>query len=196
MIMLPEISILKKVRVYRCISMALIFFHTDNEEVWSYINRFTVFNHFIYSPIANYLGELYNLPFSMNTFSKMWDVTSPEETKRIIEEQITREGISEPKNLEEQTTSLVGRDIYEKLIKGYTQKQWGRLCAELPAFIIKRLPIRYTFDNNYFNHPYQGIPTGGYTAMIEKMLSGIEVNLGVDYLKERDRYEDIALFIA
>lgn len=170
-------------------------FHTDNDEVWSYINRFAVFNHFIYSPVANYHGELYNLPFNMNTFSRMWGVTTPEEAKRIIEEQIAREGISEPKNLEEQAISLVGRDIYEKLIRGYTQKQWGRSCTELPAFIIKRLPVRYTFDNNYFNHPYQGIPTGGYTAMIEKMLSGIEVNLGVDYLKERDRYEDIALKI-
>ncbi len=168
-------------------------FHTDLKEVWEYVNRFATFNHFIYSPVANYKGDLFNLPFNMNTFTKIWpDVKTPDDARRRIEEQVAKAGINEPSNLEEQAISLVGKDIYEKLIKGYTQKQWGRLCSELPAFIIKRLPVRYTFDNNYYNHPYQGIPFGGYTTMVERMLSGIEVRLGIDYLKERNKYEDIA----
>lgn len=167
-------------------------FHTDLENVWSYVNRFTAFNHFVYSPVANYKGELYNLPFNMNTFTKMWGIVTPDEAKRKIEEQIARAGITEPHNLEEQAISLVGTDIYEKLIKGYTQKQWGRPCTELPSFIIKRLPVRFTFDNNYFNHPHQGIPVGGYTAFVEKLLENIEVRLETDYLLERDKYEKIA----
>ena len=167
-------------------------FHTDNEKVWEYVNRFGRFNHFVYSPVANYHGELYNLPFNMNTFAKMWGITTPQEAKAVIEKQVAEAGIIEPKNLEEQAISLVGRDIYEKLIKGYTQKQWGRDCTELPAFIIKRLPVRFTFDNNYFNHPHQGIPMGGYTAMVEKMLEGIEVRLETDYLEHQDELRGIA----
>ncbi len=168
-------------------------FHTDKEDVWSYINRFASFNHFVYSPVANYYGELYNLPFNMNTFTKMWpDVKTPEEAKKKIEGQVKAAGITNPENLEEQAISLVGTDIYEKLIKGYTQKQWGRACSDLPAFIIKRLPVRFTFDNNYFNHPYQGIPTNGYTAMVENILDGIEIKLGVDYLNERESLSEIA----
>ena len=168
-------------------------FHTDKEEVWKYVNRFTSFNHFIYSPVANYKGELYNLPFNMNTFTKLWsDVKTPKEAKIRIEEQKKAASIhGKPSNLEEQALSLVGRDIYEKLIKGYTEKQWGRFCSELPAFIIRRLPVRFTFDNNYFNHPHQGIPVDGYTAMVKKMLEDIEVILGVDYLKNKDEYDDI-----
>lgn len=155
-------------------------FHTDNDEVWRYINRFAKFNHFRYEPVANYRGELYNLPFNMNTFHQMWGVNTPEEAQEKINEQkaeITRE----PQNLEEQAISLVGRDIFEKLIKEYTEKQWGRDCKELPAFIIRRLPVRMRFDNNYFNHPYQGIPIGGYTQMVEKILDGIEVRLNCEY---------------
>ena len=167
-------------------------FHTDIEKVWEYVNRFASFNHFTYCPVANYKGELYNLPFNMNTFSKMWGIVTPQEAKRKIDEQIEQAGIKEPKNLEEQAISLAGTDIYEKLIKGYTEKQWGRPCTELPAFIIKRLPVRFIFDNNYFNHPHQGIPVGRYTAMVGRMLEGIEVRLGVDYLKEREEYQDIA----
>lgn len=167
-------------------------FHTDNMEVWEYVNRFAEFNHFVYSPVANYKGELYNLPFNMNTFTKMWpDVRTPVQATEKIKQQVETAGINEPKNLEEQSISLVGTDIYEKLIKGYTQKQWGRPCTDLPAFIIKRLPVRLTFDNNYFDHPYQGIPIGGYTAMVERMLDGIEVRLNTDFLKERDAYEGI-----
>lgn len=162
-------------------------FHTDNEEVWAYVNRFARFNHFVYSPVANYRGELYNLPFNMNTFARMWGIVTPQEAGEIIQQQVREAGITEPKNLEEQAISLVGRDIYEKLIKGYTQKQWGRACTELPAFIIKRLPVRFTFDNNYFNHPHQGIPIGGYTAMVERMLEGVEVRLGTDYLRQREK---------
>lgn len=163
-------------------------FHTDKEMVWGYVNRFAKFNHFIYCPVANYKGELYNLPFNMNTFTKMWaDVTTPEQAQERIRAQVEAAGIKEPRNLEEQAISFVGTDIYEKLIKGYTEKQWGRPCTELPAFIIKRLPVRWTFDNNYFNHPYQGIPVDGYTKMVERMLEGIEVKLGVDYLEERDK---------
>lgn len=167
-------------------------FHTDNEKVWKFVNQFTSFNHFIYSPLANYKGELYNLPFNMNTFHELWGVRTPKEARERIELHKKESGIKTPSNLEEQAVMLVGRDIYEKLVKGYTEKQWGRPCRELPAFIIKRLPVRFTFDNNYFNHPYQGIPIGGYTKMVEKMLEGIEVRLETDYLSERAVYRDVA----
>ena len=166
-------------------------FHTNNNKVWNYITRFAEFNRFTNSPVANYKGELYSLPFNMYTFNKMWGVVTPEEAAAKIEEQ-RREITHEPQNLEEQAISLVGRDIYEKLIKGYTEKQWGRDCKDLPAFIIKRLPVRLTFDNNYFNALYQGIPNGGYTAMVEKMLDGTEVRLGVDYLADRDALNALA----
>ena len=166
-------------------------FHTNDKKVWEYVNRFTEFNRFTNSPVANYKGELYSLPFNMYTFNKMWGVVTPEEAKARIEEQ-KKEITGEPKNLEEQAISLVGRDIYEKLIKGYTEKQWGRDCSELPAFIIKRLPVRFTFDNNYFNALYQGIPTKGYTKMVEEMLNGIEVRLGCDYLADRGKYKGAA----
>ena len=156
-------------------------FHTNNDKVWAYVNRFASFNNFINSPIANYKGELYNMPFNMNTFHQMWGVTTAEEAKAKIESQIKDLGITEPKNLEEQALSMVGRDIYEKLVKGYTEKQWGRSCKDLPSFIIKRLPLRFEYDNNYFNAKYQGIPIGGYTAMVEKMLEGIEVLTETDY---------------
>lgn len=167
-------------------------FHTSNKKVWEYVNRFAEFNRYTNSPVANYKGELYNLPFNMNTFNKMWGVITPQEAAAKIEEQRKEAGITEPKNLEEQAISLVGKDIYEKLIKGYTQKQWGRKCTELPSFIIKRLPVRLTFDNNYFNDLYQGIPMGGYNIIIDKMLDGIEVELGTDYLANKDKYENIA----
>ena len=166
-------------------------FHTNNKKVWNYITRFAEFNRFTNSPVANYRGELYSLPFNMYTFNKMWGVVTPEEAAAKIEEQ-RREITHEPQNLEEQAISLVGRDIYEKLIKGYTEKQWGRDCKELPAFIIKRLPVRLTFDNNYFNALYQGIPDGGYTAMVERMLEGIEVRLNVDYLADRENLNALA----
>lgn len=166
-------------------------FHTNNRKVWQYITKFAEFNRFTNSPVANYKGELYSLPFNMYTFNKMWGVTTPEEAAQKIEEQ-RREIVGEPKNLEEQAISLVGRDIYEKLIKGYTEKQWGRDCKELPAFIIKRLPVRLTFDNNYFNALYQGIPIGGYTKMVEQMLAGIEVCLNEDYLDKKDEYDAMA----
>ena len=166
-------------------------FHTNNKKVWNYITRFAEFNRFTNSPVANYKGELYSLPFNMYTFNKMWGVVTPEEAAAKIEEQ-RREITHEPQNLEEQAISLVGRDIYEKLIKGYTEKQWGRDCKDLPAFIIKRLPVRLTFDNNYFNALYQGIPDGGYTAMVEKMLEGIEVRLNVDYLADRESLNALA----
>lgn len=166
-------------------------FHTNNRKVWQYITKFAEFNRFTNSPVANYKGELYSLPFNMYTFNKMWGVTTPEEATQKIEEQ-RREIVGEPKNLEEQAISLVGRDIYEKLIKGYTEKQWGRDCKELPAFIIKRLPVRLTFDNNYFNALYQGIPIGGYTKMVEQMLAGIEVHLNEDYLDKKDEYDAMA----
>ena len=167
-------------------------FHTNNKEVWDYVQRFATFNRFTNSPVANYKGELFSLPFNMYTFNKMWGVVTPEEAAAKIEEQRKAAGITEPKNLEEQAISLVGTDIYEKLIKGYTQKQWGRPCTELPAFIIKRLPVRLTFDNNYFNALYQGIPVGGYTRMVQNMLSGIEVQLGVDYLKDKAKWDQMA----
>ncbi len=166
-------------------------FHTNNKEVWDYLNRFAVFNRFTNSPVANYKGELYSLPFNMYTFNKMWGVVTPEEAAAKIAEQ-RKEIAGEPKNLEEQAISLVGRDIYEKLIKGYTEKQWGRDCKDLPAFIIKRLPVRLTFDNNYFNALYQGIPIGGYTKMVEKMLEGSEVLLNTDFFEFRNTHE--ALF--
>ena len=163
-------------------------FHTNNQMVWNYITQFASFNRFTNSPVANYKGELYSLPFNMYTFNKMWGVVTPEQAKKKIEEQ-KKEIEGEPKNLEEQAISLVGRDIYEKLIKGYTEKQWGRDCRDLPAFIIKRLPVRLTFDNNYFNAFYQGIPIGGYTKMIENVLDGIEVRLGEDYLKDKAKWD-------
>ena len=158
-------------------------FHTSDRRVWDYVNRFAEFNHYINSPVAVYGDELYNLPFNMNTFSKMWGIKTPEEAKRIIERQRAQaaQSISEPANLEEQALSLVGRDVYEKLVKGYTEKQWGRSCAELPAFIIRRLPVRFTYDNNYFTDRYQGIPIGGYTQIVEKLLEGTPVKLGVTY---------------
>ena len=180
-------------------------FHTNDKEVWDYVNRFAVFNRFTNSPVANYHGELYSLPFNMYTFNKMWGVVTPQEAAAKIEEQkkdyIARKqqerGLSadapfEPQNLEEQAISLIGTDIYEKLIKGYTEKQWGRPCTELPAFIIRRLPVRLTFDNNYFNALYQGIPVGGYSRMVERMLEGIEVRLNEDYLKDREHWNQIA----
>ncbi|AAU37268.1 UDP-galactopyranose mutase [[Mannheimia] succiniciproducens] len=167
-------------------------FHTSNKVVWDYIQQFAEFNRFTNSPIARYKDELYSLPFNMLTFNKMWGVITPQEAEAKIKEQIAQESITEPKNLEEQAISLVGRDIYEKLIKGYTEKQWGRKCTELPAFIIKRLPVRYTYDNNYFYDTYQGIPIGGYTGIFERMLDGIEVKLGVDFFTEREYYENLA----
>lgn len=167
-------------------------FHTNDRQVWEYVNRFATFNRFTNSPVANYKGELYSLPFNMYTFNRMWGVTTPAQAAEKIEQQRRAAGISEPRNLEEQAISLVGTDIYEKLIKGYTEKQWGRPCRELPAFIIKRLPVRLTFDNNYFNALYQGIPIGGYTKMVENMLQGIEVRLNVDYLQDRKSYDAMA----
>ena len=167
-------------------------FHTNLKHVWDYVNQFATFNRFTNSPVANYQGELYSLPFNMYTFNKMWGVVTPQEAAAKIEEQRKAAGITNPKNLEEQAISLVGTDIYEKLIKGYTEKQWGRPCTELPAFIIKRLPVRLTFDNNYFNALYQGIPVGGYTKMVANMLSGIEVRLNVDYLKDKEELDGLA----
>ena len=167
-------------------------FHTNNKEVWDYVNRFVTFNRFTNSPVANYKGELYSLPFNMYTFNRMWGVVTPDEAAAKIAQQKAAAGITEPKNLEEQAISLVGTDIYEKLIKGYTQKQWGRPCTELPSFIIKRLPVRLTFDNNYFNALYQGIPIGGYTRLVENLLDGIEVRLGVDYLEHKTELDALA----
>ena len=172
-------------------------FHTSDKEIWDYVNSFAEFNNYINSPVAVYEDELYNLPFNMNTFSKMWNIKTPQEAKDIIASQIAKLDIHEPKNLEEQALSLVGKDVYEKLIKGYTQKQWGRPCNELPAFIIKRLPLRFTYDNNYFNDRYQGIPIGGYTQIIEKLLVGAEVILNVDYkdfIKENPDVADKILY--
>ena len=167
-------------------------FHTNNKAVWDYVRQFAEFNRFTNSPVANYHGELYSLPFNMYTFNKMWGVVTPQEAAEKIQAQRDAAGITEPKNLEEQAISLVGTDIYEKLVKGYTEKQWGRPCDQLPAFIIKRLPVRLTFDNNYFNALYQGIPVGGYTKMVEHMLDGIEVRLNVDYLAEKDALDALA----
>lgn len=176
----------KKIQVHK---YGAHIFHTSNREVWNYVNRFAEFNHYVNSPVARFKDELYNLPFNMNTFSKMWGIKTPQEAKRKIGEQIRELGITEPRNLEEQALSLVGTDVYEKLVKGYTEKQWGRDCKDLPAFIIKRLPLRFTYDNNYFNDPYQGIPKGGYTRMVENMLADVPVLLGVEYkqfLKENE----------
>ena len=167
-------------------------FHTNNRTVWEYINQFGEFNRYTNSPVANYHGEIYNLPFNMNTFNRMWGVITPEEARQKIEEQRREAGITEPHNLEEQAISLVGIDIYEKLVKGYTEKQWGRPCTELPAFIIKRLPVRLIYDNNYFNALYQGIPIDGYTNLVKKMLTGIEVRLNSDYLKDRSDWNRLA----
>ena len=167
-------------------------FHTNDKEVWEYAQRFAEFNNFVNSPIAKFHGEVYSLPFNMYTFNKIWGVTSPQEAMETIEFQRKRAGIKEPKNLEEQAISLVGTDIYQRLIKEYTEKQWGRPCTELPAFIIKRLPVRFTYDNNYFNARYQGIPMGGYTQMVERMLEGIEVRLGEDYLEHKNEYDAMA----
>ena len=167
-------------------------FHTNNKQVWDYVNQFAEFNRFTNSPVANYHGELYSLPFNMYTFNKMWGVVTPDEAAAKIEEQRLSAGITEPKNLEEQAISLVGTDIYEKLVKGYTEKQWGRPCTELPAFIIKRLPVRLTFDNNYFNALYQGIPMGGYTKLVANILGDTEVRLGVDYLQNKAELDALA----
>ena len=169
-------------------------FHTSDERVWNFVNSFVKFNNFINSPMARYKDEIYNLPFNMNTFSKMWNIRTPDEAQAIIEEQ--RRAINhEPRNLEEQAISLVGQDVYEKLIKGYTEKQWGRDCKDLPSFIIKRLPVRFTYNNNYFNDPYQGIPENGYTELIERMLDGIDVYLGVDYLEMKEDLASLASFV-
>ena len=167
-------------------------FHTNDKTVWEYVNRFAEFNRYTNSPVANYKGELYSLPFNMYTFNKMWNVVTPQEAANKIEQQRIAAGITEPRNLEEQAISRVGTDIYEKLVKGYTEKQWGRPSTELPSFIIKRLPVRLTFDNNYFNARYQGIPMGGYTKMVEKMLDGIEVRLNVDYLENKAHWDAMA----
>ena len=167
-------------------------FHTNEKYIWDYVNRFAEFNRFTNSPVANYKGELYSLPFNMYTFNRMWGVTTPDEARRTVEAQREAAGIREPKNLEEQAISLVGTDIYQKLVKGYTEKQWGRDCRDLPAFIIRRLPVRFTFDNNYFNAKYQGIPMGGYTGLVEKLLEGIDVRLNVDYLENRQELDALA----
>lgn len=167
-------------------------FHTNSKRVWDFVNLFAEFNRFTNSPIANYKGEIYSLPFNMYTFNKMWGVVTPGQAKEKIKEQVLKAGIKEPKNLEEQAISLVGTDIYEKLIKGYTKKQWGRDCKELPAFIIKRLPVRFSYNNNYFNALYQGIPIGGYTKLVENMLKGIDVRLGLDFLKDRENLSKLA----
>lgn len=164
-------------------------FHTSDKKIWDYVNQFAEFNNYINSPVAVYGDELYNLPFNMNTFSKMWGIKTPKEAQKIIEEQIADLAIDEPQNLEEQALKLVGRDVYEKLIKGYTQKQWGRECKDLPSFIIKRLPLRFTYDNNYFNDRYQGIPVEGYTAMVAKMLDGVELRLSTEYEDVKDQIE-------
>lgn len=165
-------------------------FHTSDRKVWEYINQFAEFNNYVNSPIANYHGEIYNMPFNMNTFSKLWNISTPREAKEIIERQ--KGDVAQPKNLEEQAISLVGTDIYQKLVKGYTEKQWGRDCTELPAFIIKRLPVRFTYDNNYFNDRWQGIPMGGYTPIFERLLDGIPVELNCDYLENREKYNAMA----
>lgn len=167
-------------------------FHTNDKSLWDYVNRFAEFNRFTNSPVALYEDKLFNLPFNMNTFYQLWGVTTPEDAKKIIQDQINEYGCKEPKNLEEQAINLVGKDVYDILIKGYTEKQWGRSTKELPAFIIKRLPLRFTFDNNYFSDKYQGIPIGGYTQIIEKMLDGIEYKLGIDFLLEKGKWKEVA----
>ena len=166
-------------------------FHTSDEEVWAYVQRFATFNGFVNSPIAYYKGNTYPMPFNMHTFQKMWGVTEPQQARAIVEQQ-TAEVTAEPQNLEEQALKLVGRDLYETLVKGYTEKQWGRPCRDLPSFIIRRLPVRFTYDNNYFNDPHQGIPTEGYTAMVERLLDGVEVKLGCDYFADSAYYETVA----
>lgn len=166
-------------------------FHTNYDNVWEYVNRFTSFNNFVYTPMANYKGEFFNLPFNMNTFNKLWNITSPNEAKKKIESQRKTNDNFEPTNLEEQAISLVGQDVYEKLIKGYTEKQWGKPCNQLPASIIKRLPVRFTYDNNYFNAKYQGIPVDGYEKFVENILDGIEVRLNTDYLQNKDEFNKI-----
>lgn len=171
-------------------------FHTSDKEVWDYVNELVEFNHYINSPVASYKDELYNLPFNMNTFAKMWNIKTPKQAKEKIEEQIADLHITEPKNLEEQALSLVGRDIYEKLVKGYTQKQWGRPCTELPSFIIKRLPVRFTYDNNYFNDPYQGIPKGGYTQIVEKLLEDIPIKLETSFQEYCSYDEEKEVFVS
>lgn len=167
-------------------------FHTNNKQVWEYVNQFAEFNRYTNSPVANYKGEIYNMPFNMNTFNKMWGVITPAQAKAKIEQQRAEAGITDPKNLEEQAISLVGTDIYEKLVKGYTGKQWGRPCTELPAFIIKRLPVRFTYDNNYFNALYQGIPNGGYTQMVANMLGDVEIRLETDYFDSKAEFDAMA----
>lgn len=167
-------------------------FHTNNEEIWSYVNSFAKFNRYTNSPIARYKDEVYNLPFNMNTFNKLWGVFTPDEAQKEIKKELAEYNIENPKNLEEQAIKLVGKTIYEKLIKGYTEKQWGRMCTELPPFIIKRLPVRFTYDNNYFNDRYQGIPEGGYTQIIEKMLTGIDVRLSYDYFQHKEELYNIS----
>ena len=167
-------------------------FHTSNKDIWDYMGQFAEFNHYINSPVAVYKNELYNLPFNMNTFSKLWNIKTPKEAKEKIAEQIAELSIKEPKNLEEQALSLVGGDVYEKLVKGYTEKQWGRPCNELPAFIIRRLPVRMTFDNNYFNDSYQGIPIGGYNKLIDGFLDGIDIKLDADFFADREYWESVA----
>ena len=167
-------------------------FHTSDKKIWDYVGQFAEFNRYTNTPVARYKDEIYNMPFNMNTFSRMWNVKTPAEAKAKIAEQIKEAGITEPKNLEEQAISLVGKDIYEKLVKGYTQKQWGRKCTELPAFIIKRLPVRFTYDNNYFNDLYQGIPIGGFTQIADKMLQGAEVRLNTDYFSDRETFDNCA----
>ena len=167
-------------------------FHTNNKEVWDYVNQFAVFNRYTNSPVANYNGEIYNLPFNMNTFNKMWGVVTPQQAAEKIEQQRKEAGITDPQNLEEQAISLVGTDIYEKLIKGYTAKQWGRDCKDLPSFIIKRLPVRFTYDNNYFNALYQGIPVGGYTKMVKNMFGDTEIMFDTDYLADKEKFDAMA----
>lgn len=168
-------------------------FHTSNKKIWDYVNRFAEFNRYTNCPVARYKDELYNLPFNMNTFNKLWGVVTPDEARAKIAEQVKEAGITEPSNLEEQAISLVGKDIYEKLVKGYTEKQWGKRADQLPSFKIKRLPVRMIYDNNYFNDLYQGIPVGGYTKMVERMLDGVEVRLGCDYFVKKDEYDAMAL---
>ncbi len=168
-------------------------FHTSNKKIWDYVNRFAEFNRYTNCPVARYKDELYNLPFNMNTFNKLWGVVTPDEARAKIAEQVKEAGITEPSNLEEQAISLVGKDIYEKLVKGYTEKQWGKRADQLPSFIIKRLPVRMIYDNNYFNDLYQGIPVGGYTKMVERMLDGVEVRLGCDYFVKKDEYDAMPL---
>ena len=187
-----EISIPKELKWIEVHKYGAHIFHTNNKQVWEYLNMFTEFNSYINSPIANYNGEIYNLPFNMNTFNKIWGVITPDEARQKIKEQRHKNYVSEPSNLMEQAINLVGIDIYEKLIKGYTEKQWGKPCNQLPPFIIKRLPVRFNYDNNYFDSTYQGIPIGGYTSMVEKMIERIEIYLNTDYFLEKEKWDSIA----